>query len=880
MRVFKDLDSAERTIERIEALVHEPVRDLFDGWFERCSDPDLGLIHLERWLKNSVNPSLVLQHLSSAPKLAQVLIGLLGSSQLIASILEQNPELGSMALDPEELMRPLEPAPLRYEGLRMLESSNSYRHKLDRLRFLKQKAIIKIALCDVIGLWKPHQVWRALSHTADVIVELARQTVWSDFAADNEGMPEICPVSIIALGKLGGQELNFSSDIDLVYVLDDEADAEVERVIPRFCEKLRRALSERMFRGLLYRVDLRLRPFGKSGPVVSKMKAVEAYYDKFAEPWEHMALIRSRAIAAPTEIIHRWRSMRDQASFKPQRGNWVIDEILTTRDRLEEISSTDDIKRASGGIRDAEFIVQVLQLLHGHSHPELKGAETHEMLEHLKSLDLLNPQQAQELRDGYTRLREVEHQCQIEADQQTHEIPKDPRAREELARRLGFLGVMDFEAEIGLHRARIKHWYREILSPLAGRPTVASSQVLDSISSDASAWISSLPDAEEFWESLAQNESSLERVQNVADRAPALIPWLKTFVAITEQVITGEILEEFDPAAAVHSLPKGRRLLELSQALRRGWLRAGARWSLEPFDGFGQTVGGLLGAGIERLAEEAGAEFSIIALGSLGSLESTLNSDADLLFIHHEDGRAEQDMKSSQKLLSLLRDARTEGAPLDADLRLRPEGRIGQVVAGRSAFLRYAEERLEPWERMALSRSRLVCGPQEGMDLLRSAVLDRPLTPDNLDELLKMKTRIETERVSPGREDRNLKLGPGGIDDCVWLAHLTVLCWPDLRADGLNARDGLDRCVKADVIDESEAKAAQEGHQLLTNTRIRLGLLGLRDDELPAEPDKLERLGRSAQIEPVRLEGEIRESKARIRAVYRKGIERLKRSWS
>lgn len=819
MIAFREPEAAEKALERIQKKVSLPIGDAVLAALTEASNPDLALMNFERWLSAVSSPDSFAAQIIDAPPLTGILMRTLGAGHQLGDMLTQNPEFAGVLLDPQTIMEPITVNRLVSEGNRLLSASNSYAHSLDRLRFLKQKTTLKIAALDLSGFRSGPEIWRSLSDCADALILLAKQVAWRDYA-EMRGIEEECPVEIIGMGKLGGQELNYSSDIDLIFVTSDEISEEMEKHATRFCEKFIRALMDRMGRGSAYRVDMRLRPYGRSGPIVSTMRALEAYFDKHAEPWEHMALIRSRPIEPDTGIGQRWFSMRDRISFGKPRSSVTIESILSMRQRIEDRSGPDDVKRFSGGIRDVEFTCQILQLLYGRMLPSLRGITTLDVLDKLRSAEIISDLAHKELSEGYTFLRQTEHQCQIVSDLQTHSLPQNPDERMFLSRRLGFKNTQEFESSLELHRSRIRYWHHELVPAVEEQSTAGRAEALARFTkgqSGAAAWFDSIAESASFYESLLANESSIERVEQIVVRAPALIPVLRESVVVTEQIVSGEILEEFAPGP--HRL--GSDVQAQGRTMRRRWARCASKSALvDDFD-FGHAWSDVIDEALDEVNEAK--HFSIIALGGLGGRELALHSDADLFFIATDD----QAEDAAQKLVQKFQELRNWGSPLSIDLRLRPEGKKGRMTATEESLIKYRQDRLEPWERFAMSRSRLVSGSHESMTILRKHILDGGLSETDFDALIAMKSRIEKERVPVIHPENHIKLGPGGLDDILWSVHLGLLLQPDRRPE------------IPSVANLADAELTEAWH-LFQRIRLQLGMLGWIDDRLPEEPGKLD----------------------------------------
>ncbi len=880
MEVFADVETSRRTRGRLEEMAGLPLPEDFEQLFVDNADPDLALTNLERWLTTTSSPSLHLPELLSRPKLAKLLITIFGASQPLTDSMIQNPELASIVLDPHELSRLPTVDGIVMEGRALLRSSNSSTHSLDRLRFLKQRWTLPIVINDLAGTWKEEAVWQALSDLAEGLIALAAETVWAGFGPA-KGLPEECPVLVVGFGKLGGRELNYSSDIDLAYAIPDGMGEEFERDVTRFCELLGRAFSDRMGRGSVYRVDLRLRPYGSAGPLVASMRSFEAYYRLYAEQWEVQALIRSRPMTGPSALRERWDEMRRERSFRPSLSEPELEAMLAMKTRIEERADGEDLKRGAGGIRDVEFLAQALQLIHGHRLPDMQAVGTLDVLRAAEEHAILDHAVAASLAEGYVFLRQMEHRCQLVGDQQTHSIPADEAGRQRLAKLMSLSNWAELQGKLDSHRRTIQTLYRSILrpEPIQESNRAAVAERLGFLAPSVLQWFDALPAADAFYASLAENRDSIDRVQKIALAAPRLVNELKSRIALTEMLLSGEVEEESDLIQPLRDLPLDAPIKMVADSYARARTSALVRWVLAPNGEIGFLLADLTDALLAHCAKRLFVRFDLLALGSLGSKDMGMDSDADLLFlISHasEQGEAES---QAQQLLALLAQIKRQGAPVSVDLRLRPDGGKGMLVRSFEAFDAYDLEGMEMWERFALGHARLVHGSSESEVLVKKSAYAQPLTPERLKELLAMKKRVETERVKPQHQRRNVKLGWGGLNDIEWTVHLHEMRFPTVTKAGETVlmEDRIRALGRAGLINMIEVEQLLHAHAHLLEVRLRLSMLGLEQDVIPENPDKLDRLAESMVIESgnaflARHEQAIDS----VRSIYQEGLERLR----
>jgi glutamate-ammonia-ligase adenylyltransferase len=878
---FRDPDAASRTRERLEALTGLDLDRFFTQSFADVADPDAALTNLERWLKTTGSPGLQMEQIQGLPTLGRRLVTILGASQPIADCLIQNPELASLVLEPGQLGKVPSREVVEAEGRRLLANATSYLHSLDRLRFLRQRWNLAIVLNDLAGTWTQEAVWRGLSDVADAIVALARDVVWAEQRKQRE-LPEACPVLVVAFGKLGGHELNYSSDIDLAYVLPDGTDERLERDCTRFCEAFGRALTDRMGRGFLYRVDLRLRPYGGAGPIVRSARSVEAYYQLYAEPWEVQALLRSRAISGPEDLVARWEEMRVRTCFRPKLSEVALEEMVAMRARIEDGASDEDLKRGPGGIRDVEFLTQLLQLLHGHEKPALQTRPTLRALRALEEGGVLDPTSAEALREGYAFLRRLEHRTQLVHDQQTHTLPANPAAREALGKLMDLAGWTELARDLDRHRRTIQTLYRSTLrlehATHADRETVR--EALGTLGPAALQWFDVLPESAAFYQALAVNQDSLARVRRVLEVAPALVPILKQSVPLTELLLSGEIEEiSGDPAERLERLAADAPLKTVASTYLNGYATYCLQWVLSPTFDLGAPLSAQVDGLLRHCARRLYATFDIVGVGSFGTREFGPGSDADLVFLVSSRERQPEAEQQAQHLLAMLGQLKRLGLPLGVDLRLRPEGGKGLLVRTYDGFRAYDLDGMEMWERFALGHARLVQGDPAALEIVKKSAYGLPLTPERLKELARMKRRVETERVQPQHVHRNVKLGMGGLNDLEWLVHLLEMRYPESTKAGTttDTAERLQLVARAGLLNALEADVLLAARRFLLELRAWLVLQGHAGDLMPENPDRLDRLAQVFEMENGNaLLARYQDVTDTVRRLYTESMERLR----
>ena len=428
---------ARLAVLAVDLLQHQP-------------DPDMALNNWERFIGALKEPGEHFRLLLSQPKRLEILLSLFAGSQFLSDTLIRNPDFYEWVTLPEHLHRLRERQDMRAFFKDLSKKSVSRRDWLNQLRIYKRREILRVGIRDIFIGAPIVDIMRELSMLAEAVMEAALDRVWKELS----GAHYSSGFCILALGKLGGEELNYSSDIDLLAVTREKLTEPAGEQCNRAMERLRSDLSGHTEEGYVYRVDLRLRPYGKSGELVSSLSALVGYYEKEASLWEIQALIKARPVAGNLRLGQQFMKKVRALLLKAYDRRELINSIESMRKQIfkkrsGDISAEVNVKLSSGGIRDVEFLVQALQLLYAHEHPELLGGNTVKALAELGKT-VLAKAAAERLKEDYLFLRRIEHFLQIHEDLQTHTLPDDPAALDTLAKRL--LGL---EADSGLFLERV-----------------------------------------------------------------------------------------------------------------------------------------------------------------------------------------------------------------------------------------------------------------------------------------------------------------------------------------------------------------------------------------------------------------------------------------
>lgn len=365
-----------------------------------------------------------------------------------------------------------------------------------QLRYFRQREMVRIIWRDLAGWADLAETVADLSALADACIQqsLALLHQWScrDWGTPCNENSDPQQLIVLGMGKLGAGELNLSSDIDLIFTYPENGETQGgrrslsnEEFFTRLGRKLIQAIDNVTVDGFVFRVDMRLRPYGDSGNLALSFDAMEDYYQTQGREWERYALIKARAITGEVSQQQRLMSLLRPFVYRRYLDYGVFDSLRELKamiaGQLHKKGLEANIKLGSGGIREIEFIGQVFQLINGGRTPVLQQRPILIILDLLVLHQCLTQQAVNELKQAYEFLRRTEHRIQARADQQTHLLPSDELGQQRIAQLMGFSDWTDFLAVLTMHRARVKNHFEQVLAA----PQADVEQSTPSLFSDA-----------------------------------------------------------------------------------------------------------------------------------------------------------------------------------------------------------------------------------------------------------------------------------------------------------------------------------------------------------------------------------------------------------
>ena len=454
---FEEPEKAESNLERLTAALEPSLHSPLASLLGHSPDPDGALNLLERYVAGA--PADVLSDLALYPTALGYLVAIFGYSSFLAESFLSDPGLALQFARDRKFIKLKSREDLLQEYARFA-TTHPHPWLSAQLALFKRRNYLRIVLKDVLGLSTLGETTLELSMLADVTLwnaltfcdqELEKRYGQPQYR-DAQGRIVRSGFSVVSLGKLGGNELNYSSDIDLLFLYEKNGEtaggSEQDSIITnkeyfvRLAHAITRTITQTTPQGQVFRVDLRLRPEGEMGDLAISLKSALEYYARRAREWELQMLIKARHSAGNVRVTREFLRGVESRVYGSSTDFAAIESVLWAREKIskklrESHGAAIDVKRHRGGIRDIEFLTQCLQRIHGGEDRWVRSGGTLLALRKLNDKGWLSDRDYAALVGAYELLRKVEHRIQFELGRQTHRLPSEPEARDRLARRVG-----------------------------------------------------------------------------------------------------------------------------------------------------------------------------------------------------------------------------------------------------------------------------------------------------------------------------------------------------------------------------------------------------------------------------------------------------------
>lgn len=760
------------------------------------------------------------------PHYVELLTAITGSSNYLTDILVRNPEYFYWIVNPTHLNSILNEEKLNAEIKKLTSAYNSLSGKLSALRLLKRKEILRIGSKDI--LYKPpvEEITTELSILAAAISRELFSICYSEILNKHQIKITNRSYALIALGKLGGYELNYSSDIDLMIFYDED-----EQITPK--KTYQEILIEAIYlfiestvkvtgAGYIYRVDFRLRPDGRNSLLTRTINYYLNYYESRGEDWEKQMLIKACFIGGNKKLYDNFISYLTPFIYPASFLISPTEQITRLKLSIEKkLSGEENIKLSPGGIRDVEFSVQALQLLNGGKNKNLRTPNTLEAIKRLEDAGLLQKSEAEKMRNAYIIFRRIEHFLQLMNDKQTHTIPADGEILEKLAAFLGYSKTSDFKKEINQLRKEISRIYKsimgnsilnnkkksleinfenkskaekDILFLREGRGLLARRQfdqrtisAFNKIENQLFAYLrkSSNPDlvlqnfarimrAENFqsiWYNEFADKKFFDSFLTVCEYSQKAVDLFAEDEDLRENFLTRKVFEKINHNKLQNNSTKEILFSILVQFTLKLITAEKVSDYLSRF--FKIKISFITDA--DKTAEKIKSNFFIAALGSFGSGDLTFTSDLDIIFVAEKISTETDVQKYFQNLFLKFKD---DFKPFEIDCRLRPEGKSSWLAWDLENHSNYLNTRARVWELQALCKLSFIHGDKKLFNSFKTIIKKKiiSLNSEKLkSEILDMRKKLYPQSLSSITSNINLKKSRGGIIDIDFVIQYLLL---------------------------------------------------------------------------------------------------------
>lgn len=761
------------------------------------------------------------------PHYVDLLLSIAANSNYLTDIIVRNPEYFYRILNPTNLKEEIEEKSFGKEIKKITASFKTFNSKLNTLRFIKRRELLRIGAKDISGLENLQKITAELSTLAKGLCNQLFTICYKEVLAKNKIKKAENKYCIIALGKLGGKELNYSSDVDLIIFYD------VNSVFPNnkyYSEILTEAIhlfiessTSLTGEGYIYRIDLRLRPDGRNSPLCGSLNDYLAYYESRGEDWERQMLIKAGYITGDKLLYKRFFESIAYFVYPINFSSSPVSQISKLKKSIEKnLKDQRNIKLSPGGIRDIEFSVQALQLLNGGKDKELRTGNSLDAVYKLYKANLISFEEKNVLTEAYFYYRKIEHYLQLMNDSQTHTIPDEGEILEKLSNYLGYKDSATFLKTVSDNRKLVLQIYNSIMGiDFDVKDNVLNFENINFANrKQAEADISFLYEGKGLFGQKDFDKSCTDIFEKIL---PTLIDY------IINSVDPDKVLRNFSRVIRSSNIPSiwyrefsdvfffnsFLKLCEFSQKsidlfaedndlseylltrkvftqitieemaknpVKKVLFLLAVQFSLKLISSeiLSDTLSKVIHKKISKVSEKIfsrykSLRFFIASLGSLGAEEMTFSSDIDLIFVVNDLEKKTFAPKLFQNLLSAIKD---ELNPFEVDCRLRPEGKNSPLVWDLKSYSNYLLNRARTWEFQSLCKLNFITGDKKKFEIFINSILSRIDSFEKekiMFDIFDMRKKLYPKDISTVANVFNLKRGNGGLVDIEFTVQYFML---------------------------------------------------------------------------------------------------------
>ncbi|UCH66530.1 MAG: hypothetical protein JSW63_05225 [Ignavibacterium sp.] len=828
-KVSKEFEKylAEISVGVISSEDFENLINLIDGEIIKyyyTSSSEANLIRIMQGMYDKIS---IIKDCIKYPHYVEILIIIAANSNYLTDILVINPEYFYWIVNPSTLTLKLNRKKFSKELKDILASYNSLHSKVLALKAIKRKELLRIGLKDIYLNAPLVELTQELSFLASQLSGELFIICYQEILNKYNLPRPAGKYCLVALGKFGGQELNYSSDIDLILLYDK--DRKLNR-LKYFSEILIESTqlflksSAEITGGFLYRIDFRLRPDGKTSPLCRSMQEYLDYYESRGEDWERQMLIKAAFLSGSSSLYNKFINYLLPFIFPSSFSVSPKKQILTMKENIErQINEEENIKLSYGGIRDIEFSVQALQLLNGGRNKNIRSGNTLSAIEALRKEDYIIKDEAETLTSAYIFYRQIEHYLQLMNNRQTHLIPSEGELLEKLSAYLGFKDVNSFNKNVTTTRNDVRNIYDSIFieddesylisydldeiafedkikalrelqflkegKGIIGNKTFDSKSIngflqvermfIDYLKSSESpdrilsnfVRVIKQTDLPSIWYSELRDETFFNLFIDLCEYSQYSVDLFAEDNELREFILNKKVFIKI-PIKELTEYKLKYTLLYLSAQLTVGLLNT---------VNVSEILSIVIHSKINNLFEEYSQkkkwnkDYFVATMGSLGSSTINFYSDVDLLFIVRDLKKHDRIESHFQEVLALLRQ---NLKPFSVDCRLRPEGESSQLVWDIEDSKAYFMKRARAWEFQALTKISFVCGNKRLFNSFTRAAssnVSRFSSKQISNELKEMHKKITESTITASVDLFNIKKNRGGLIDIEFIIQSILL---------------------------------------------------------------------------------------------------------
>ncbi|MBK7632656.1 MAG: hypothetical protein IPJ23_18595 [Ignavibacteriales bacterium] len=877
----------------LEELLSRIENEIKLHYFTKSSESNL-----LRIIQNQFDIAFFINECLKYPHQIEILVSLSNNSNYLTDILVRNPEYFHWIINPSILEQKLNEKYFRSSLEKTISPFKSFESKVNAIRNFKRKEILRIGLKDIYLKEELINITGFLADLANsisaVLFDLCYKEILKKCLIDKTARKYV----LISLGKLGGGELNYSSDIDLIALYDRNSlinkkvyyNQILSETILLFIE----AASKITSAGFLYRVDFRLRPDGRNAQLCGSYAEYLRYYETRGEDWERQMLIKANYLCGNKFLHNKFSNSVSRFIYPATFSVSPIAQIKKLKTSIEQKNKSDNnIKLVAGGIRDIEFSIQALQLLNGGKYLDIRTGNSLIAINKLQQKNILTKEEAEDFLMAYTLFRKAEHYLQLMNDQQTHTIPSEGELAEKLANFLKFKDLKSFKEHLEKSKNKVQFIYNSIVG-IENKKNVNNDydKIFFADSKRAKSNLEFLQAGKNLFDKrLFDNRTvtSFHKIENELNKylsncidpdivlenfariiRSAHFPqiWFDTFSDSKFFNLFLSLCEQSQKAIDLFAEDKVLRdsflsresLILLSKhgfdklTLKDFYFRTSVQLSAKILDPnlFADLYTDFLYTkimfGAQSFATDKDWEnnYFIAAMGSFGSRDLSFASDVDLIFVVS----SIQEYPSIQKdIQNLLQNFKNDLPGIEIDCRLRPEGKSSQLVWDVEDYKKYFSNRARVWELQAFTKCRFVLGNRNLFTEFFNHYVK--VIKEKEKELIKKEMLDMRKKLYPISDTSfNIKKSSGGLADIDFIISFLFLTNPDLLLEqkkfGTNYYFNLIKKVSTKAINFDQIennfyvlKRIELLNQLIFNSKI---------SKIPTDQMKLNKLAKECEF--------------------------------